>query len=698
MSGEPHVASTVRGQMSSEDRLAKATRVLLESTSRVTGNDFFRGLARGIAQALDVKAGFVGVLRPDRLVVQTSAVWWGDGFRDNFDYELAGTPCEQVVGATTCFFPHDVQTLFPSDEMLVQMGIHAYLGVPINGPDGSPLGILVGLHSEPTPEYGSAAAAVLRPTFELFADRARLELERVATLANLQKSEAKYRQIVSSTHDGVWLLDRDGVSTFANEQMARMLGFSPDELIGRSFFDFIAAERRPHAVALLSRQAQGTGERNELCFKGKDGRDLWTIVSTSQLTNDDGVHTGTLALVADLSEVRALESKIVQSQKLESLGLLAGGVAHDFNNLLVGIRANVGLALAELPPTSPLRECLADAEMAGLRAADLTRQMLAYSGRGRFVVRSLDLNTIVQEQKALLGSVISKNSRLVFDLSPDLPAVNADATQLQQVVMNLITNANDALEGREGVISVSTGTLDVDAAYLESTYLDDRLVPGRYVFLDVQDNGVGMDTATKARIFDPFFTTKFTGRGLGLAALLGILRGHRGAVKVDSEPGKGTKFRILLPCTTLAVATDAPVANVVSGARAMVVLVVDDEKLVQSAVKNILKRSGCAVLLAGSGLDAMSLFVEHLREIDVVLLDLTMPGMTGEEVFFEMRKLRSDVRIVISSGFDESSTAHLLREDTKASFLAKPWSSAELIRALGLTPAEASGKPRGSGP
>lgn len=670
-----------------ENRLAKATRVLLEATSGVTGNEYFRGLARGIAQALDVKAGFVGVLRPDMRAVATSAVWWDGGFMDNFEYALAGTPCEQVLGSTTCFFPRDVQELFPRDEMLVQMGIHAYLGVPINGADGSPIGILVALHSTPTPEYDSAAAEVLGPTFQLFADRARLELERLAALSSLQESEARYRRIVSSTHDGVWLLDRDGTSTFANEQMASMLGLSPDEMIGRPFLDFVHAARRPQALALLARSAGDTKQRYEVCFEGTDGRELWTIVSTSELTNDDGVDAGTLALVADLSEVRALESKIVQSQKLESLGLLAGGVAHDFNNLLVGILGNVGLALDQLSPASPVRASLADVQVAGMRAAELTRQMLAYSGRGRFVVGPINLNSIVQEQQALLGAVIAKSTTLGFDLAPDLPVVDADATQLRQVVMNLITNASEALEGRDGVISLSTGVIDVDAGYLASTYLDDQLMPGRYVHLDVQDNGAGMDAATLARIFDPFFTTKFTGRGLGIAALLGIMRGHRGAVKVYSEPGKGTKFRILLPCAESV--SDPVVSNNAtddSVAKSRRVLVVDDEELIRSVAKAILTAKGCEVLVAHSGSEAMKLFVDRCQDIDVVLLDLTMPGMNGDEVFRKMRTLRADVRIVLSSGFDDASIAGIIRGDVNSDFLAKPWTMGELLRALEVTP------------
>jgi len=666
--------------------LGQAIRALLEPTAKAAGPDFFRGLARGIAKSLGVKAGFVGTLVPDRRAVYTQAVWWGDSFIENFEYPLPGTPCENVIGRAVCFFPERVQELFPGDEMLVQMGIQSYLGVPINNARGAPLGILVALHDASTPHHNGIVRDELEPIFALFADRAGLEMERLAAHERLQASEARYRLIVESTRDGVWIIGTDGRTTFVNEQMCRMIGWTADEMVGRPLHDFIASARHAEAEANMARRARGISERHEFCFKRKDGSELWTILSTSVLTDDAGTYSGALALVADLTEIRGLEQKIVQSQKLESLGLLAGGVAHDFNNLLVGILGNVGVALAELPANAEVRSVLVDAEAAGRRAADLTRQMLAYSGRGRFVIERVNLNRVVKELAQLLGAVISKQATFRFELADGLPDVDGDQMQLTQIVMNLITNASDALEGRDGVITVASGVLAADQAYLSSTYLDDRLPPGDYVWLDIKDTGVGMDRETQTRIFDPFFTTKFTGRGLGLAAVLGILRGHHGAVHIDSTLGKGTCFRILLPRATSEVTAVTPGGvAAVPRQESKLVLIADDEPLVRQVAQRVLERRGFRVLLAEDGRQALATFVANATEIDLVILDLTMPGLGGDEVFRLIREVRPTARIVLSSGYDEASAQARLGRDGLAGFLPKPWSPEQLVHIVEAT-------------
>ncbi len=662
-----------------DELLLRAVRVLLEATSQVTGRDFVRGLVRGLATALDVKAAFVGTLTADGRAVQTRAVWWDGAFIDDFRYDLAGTPCEQVIGRACCFYPERVQQLFPDDQMLVERGIESYYGIPVHGADGTPLGILAALHDQRSPRFLGPEQAALEPIFRLFADRAGVEFERLVADERLAASEARYRKIVSSTHDGVWIVDGAGVTTFVNEQLATMLGWTAAEMVGRPVHEFMEPERRAQSDANRARRARGISERYEFCFRRKDGTELWTMMSTSPLRDDAGAYLGSLALVADLSEVRMLEQKVTQSQKLESLGVLAGGIAHDFNNLLVGILGNVGIALAELP-TSSVRGVLLDAELAARRAAELTRQMLAYSGRGRFVVARVSLNGVVEELGQLLASVISKRAQLRLALAPESPLVEGDATQLRQIVMNLITNASDALDGRDGVITIATGTIEADDALLASTYLDDGLAPGTYAYLDVTDTGTGMDAATQARIFDPFFTTKFTGRGLGLAAVLGILRGHHGAVKIETELGRGTTFRVLLPrAATAAVAVVPMAAAPARAARAKVVLVADDEPLVLNVTVRVLQAHGCRVLAARDGTEALALFVAHVAEIDVVVLDLTMPGMSGDEVFREIRQRRADARIVLTSGYDPASVKGLVGADTRATFLAKPWSADALI-------------------
>ncbi|MBZ0119928.1 MAG: PAS domain S-box protein, partial [Sandaracinaceae bacterium] len=504
-----------------------------------------------------------------------------------------------------------------------------------------------------------------------------------SALSSLRKSEEKYRRIVTTIADGVWSIDVEGRTSFANEQMAQMLGYEPDEMIGRSLFDFMDEEAGHQAAANLERRRRGIRERHEFRLRKKDGTDLWTVMTSSPLTDDAGRYAGALAVVTDLTERRSLELRIQQAQKLESLGVLAGGIAHDFNNLLVGILGNVGIANLDLPPESPVAPVLADIQTAALRAADLTKQLLAYAGKGRFVVERLDLNRLVSEMTHLLTTVVSKKAALRLDLAPSLPPVEGDATQLRQVVMNLITNASDALGDEPGIISITTGVVQADREYLQGTYLDDRLEEGRYVFLEVADNGSGMDQPTRERIFDPFFSTKFTGRGLGLAAVLGILRSHGGAVKVYSEPGRGSSFKVLLPAVAGAAEPGVEERDAgPEGASRGVVLVVDDEDSVRSVARRVLERAGFDVIDACDGHEAVDVFRERADEIAVVLLDMTMPRLSGEEAFRELRRIRPGVRVVLSSGYNEQEATQRFAGKGLARFLQKPWTASALVAAM----------------
>ena len=383
-------------------------------------------------------------------------------------------------------------------------------------------------------------------------------------------------------------------------------------------------------------------------------------------------------------ERRELEAQVQQAQKLESLGVLAGGIAHDFNNLLVGILGHADLALDQLSPASPARPCVKDIETAAKRAADLTRQMLAYSGKGRFVIERLDLNEVVAEMTHLLEVSISKKAIPKYNYADNLPAIEADGTQIRQVIMNLITNASEALGDRSGVISISTGAMECDRAYLSGTYLDEELPDGVYVYLEVTDTGCGMDEETCRKIFDPFYTTKFTGRGLGLAAVLGIMRGHKGALKVQSEPGRGTTFKILLPAVgepAAAVREAPPRARGWHGTGT--VLLVDDEETVRTVGRQFLERAGFSVLTAADGPEALELFREHADDIVCVVLDLTMPHMGGEEAFRKLRDIRADVRVIMSSGYNEQEVTQRFAGAGLAGFIQKPYRGSELLAKLG---------------
>ncbi len=382
-------------------------------------------------------------------------------------------------------------------------------------------------------------------------------------------------------------------------------------------------------------------------------------------------------------ERRELEGQIQQAQKLESLGVLAGGIAHDFNNFLTGILGNASIVLAELPEGSEVRRSVEHIETAAQRAADLTRQMLAYSGKGSFVAQPIDLTELVEEMTDFLKASISKKAALQCDLARGLPAIEADASQVRQVVMNLITNASEALGDDTGTIAISTGALECDRACLSTTYLGEEMAEGQYVYVEVRDSGCGMDRETLGRIFDPFFTTKFSGRGLGLAATLGIVRGHRGALKVDSEPGRGTTFRILFPASSKAAREVAP--REISGQGwqgSGTILVVDDEPLVLQLASNILERAGFSVLTATDGVQGVNKFRENASDILVVLLDMTMPRMSGAEVFREIRGMRSDARVLLSSGYSEEEARHRFEGEGPVGFLHKPYRSAALLDKL----------------
>jgi signal transduction histidine kinase/CheY-like chemotaxis protein len=377
---------------------------------------------------------------------------------------------------------------------------------------------------------------------------------------------------------------------------------------------------------------------------------------------------------------RKLEEKMQQAQRLESLGVMAGGITHDFNNLLTPILGDASLALLDLPLDSPVRIRIEKIQKAAHRAAALTNQMLAYSGQGAALIEPIDLSQLVEEMRQLLEGAVSGKAVLVSDLTDDLPAVEADATQLSQVVMNLITNASEAVEEGAGRIILRTGTVEAEKVDLSSLYGVNELTPGTHVFVEVIDDGCGMDEKTKARIFDPFFTTKFTGRGLGLAAALGIVRSHYGAIEIDSTVGVGTRFKVLIPSAGRPAIRPAPPISLPANWRGSgTVLVVDDDEGVRDMVGETLRRVGVTVLLAAGGRQGVELFRRHADEIRAVVLDRTMPDIGSEEVFDEIRRIRPGARVILISGrSEERATWHFLDKGLDA-FLHKPFEPVTLL-------------------
>jgi CheY-like chemotaxis protein len=344
------------------------------------------------------------------------------------------------------------------------------------------------------------------------------------------------------------------------------------------------------------------------------------------------------------------------------------------------VLGNAEMALIDLSPSAPARENLLEITASSRRAADLCRQMLAYSGRGQFVIEAIDLGAFIEDLLGLLKSTISKKAVLSLNLEKNLPLLEGDPSQLSQVIVNLVSNASEALGEREGTIAISAGALECSREYLRATYLKPDLTPGLYLTLEVSDTGHGMDAATQERIFEPFFTTKFTGRGLGLAAVLGIVRGHKGALDIHSEPGEGTTFKILLPAseadTSLLARKNGATKNDWQGEGT--ILLVDDEEAIRTLGRRMLASLGFTVLTAADGREALAVYAAHRHEIKLVLLDLTMPRMDGEEAFRELRLMDPEARVVMSSGYTESDIAPRFANQGLMGFVQKPYTLAQL--------------------
>ncbi len=531
-------------------------------------------------------------------------------------------------------------------------------------------------------------ARELQVTIEMALYRHRMEKK-------LKENEQRLATILRSIGDGVIATDEMMRLTYMNPVAEAVTGWVHDNARGKSLsqvFRLIDEKSRapiedPVAVGLYD---DITGQANEATLVAEHGYETPIYYSATPLKDENGRVKGAVLIFSDASEDRRaeierrqLEAQLQHTQKLESLGILAGGIAHDFNNLLVSILGNAGLALIELSPQSPARHSIEEINLAAQRAAELTNQLLAYSGKGKFDVKPLQLNQLVVEMSHLLETVISKKALLEFNLARDLPFIEGDASQLRQVVMNLITNASEAMGDDTGAIKIRTGIMLTDRHYLSTTSLGELLPEGRYAYVEVTDAGCGMDAETQAKIFDPFFTTKFTGRGLGLAAVLGIVRGHRGAIKVQTAPGQGTCVRVLFPVSSLVKDTDGLAGRITQKVNPWrgqgIVLVVEDEHAVRDVTSRMLKHAGFSTLTAKDGGEGVEVFRMHADDIVAVLLDLTMPILNGEQALRRIRCIRPDARVILTSGFTEEAAAERFADMGLAGFIQKPYQPDQLI-------------------
>ena len=498
-------------------------------------------------------------------------------------------------------------------------------------------------------------------------------LQRDLTATNL-----RYRLMIDGAENyALYTVDRAGRIISWNCGAERLFGYSKAEILGNDSACLYSPEEAQLGLIQQSTLEADQTERSE--FEGwrlrKDGTRFYVTGLLAALGEGDAREYA--RLVGDITAVRASEEALRQAQKLESIGVLAGGIAHDFNNLLTGIMGGLSYAKDSLPPDHPVYPMVELAEESSERAAELTAQLLAYAGIGKFVITRFDLSALISKMLPLIATSIPRQVHSQLSLLPDLPWIEADASQIRQVVMNLIINGAEAIGEGGGTVRISTGVQDFPSANV--TIAGDDGKPGTHVFMQVSDSGAGMSDAVKAKIFDPFFTTKVAGRGLGLAAVSGIIRGHKGRMDVQSVEGKGTTFTVYFPAVEPAVVTAIASPPPVVGHGVGTILIADDEPALTVLAKLVLGRSGYSVLVANNGREAVDIFKQNESIIALVLLDMTMPVMGGKEALHLIREIRPDVPIILSSGYTEDIAREGLDANIIAGFLMKPYSHAKLI-------------------
>ncbi len=492
----------------------------------------------------------------------------------------------------------------------------------------------------------------------------------------LRDSERWFRELAELLPQLVCVALPDGQHIYFNHRWYEQTGASEEESLGERWADILHPEDRERTLAYW-RHCLETGKPYEIEYRLRvaQGEYRWFLGRAMPVRDETGRILRWFGTCTDIEDSKRAEQRARETQKLESIGLLAGGIAHDFNNLLTGILGNASLVLDEVGPGAAARvkSIVNGAE----RAAHLTRQLLAYSGKGQFFLKDLDLSQAVREMADLLHLSIPKTVELRLDLQQRLPFVTIDPGQLQQVIMNLVINAGEAIgESRHGRITVSTGVREIDRPFVDALGIE--ISPGRYIYLEVADTGHGMDEATRSKIFDPFFTTKFTGRGLGLAAVSGIVRSQQGAIAVDSAPGRGTTFAVLFPVSER-MPGEAPEREAAGRAT---LLVVDDEESVREFIREVLRREGYGVLLASDGRAALALWEKNQDRIDAAIVDIMMPGMGGNDLLQQLKSLRPQMRVLLTSGYSEAEVRRLSAKYSDMKFIQKPYTAQALAQAV----------------
>jgi PAS domain S-box-containing protein len=512
----------------------------------------------------------------------------------------------------------------------------------------------------------------------------------------LELANAYNRTLVETSVDPFVTINPDGKISDVNAATENLIGYSRYELVGTNFSDYFT---EPDKAMAGYQQVfrDGLVRDYELDTQHRDGHVTPVMCNASVYRDKSGKVSGVFAAARDITVRKRLEEerlemerKLLHTQKLESLGVMAGGIAHDFNNLLQVVFGNLELALHDLPTDSKAKKFINIAIQASERSAELSRQMLVYSGSSFYLPKNIHLNELLNTNQDLLKMCVSDKIKLKIEMAANLPLIKGNADQIQRVIENLLTNASEAIGDKEGKVSLSIGVMDCDEMFLSHSRLEIKPEPGQFIFLKVTDTGCGMDEQTLNRLFEPFFTTKFWGRGLGMAEVMGTVKGHHGAIMVDSEVGKGTTIRVLLPSGKTAqtpsvvvkgeVETQPSIPRSPTGRKT--VFVVDDEDLIRELCVEWLELLGYETLTAADGAEAVHVFREKMNEIDMVLLDFVMPSMNGAEVFDELIRIRPDVKVILGSGYTEEIVLQSFSKQRPSVIFQKPYNMEILKREL----------------
>lgn len=648
---------------------------MAEGVSVATGDAFFKLLVQHLTRILGVEYAFVGKLsgkENDR--VRTVAVCVRGEIGGNFEYDLADTPCQNVIQTSPCYYPSDIQRLFPKDKMLTDMGVESYIGAPLLNSDDHVMGLMVILHTKPLTNIN-----IVKSVFQIFAARAAADMERM----QIEEKHAILSAAVEQSTESVVITDLDGIIVYVNPAFEKNTGYSAAEAIGKKP-NILKSEK--HSSEYYSKLWFALKSRGSwsgiLINKRKDGTLFEEETNISTVSDSKGRPAYYVAVKRDVTNERRLEEQLRHAQKMEAIGQLTGGIAHDFNNFLTAILGFSSLLQMKFENDNDVQSnsYLMNIISAGEKAANMTNSLLAFSRKRIINIRPALLNDIIKDMEKLLQRVITENIEFKTALTDEGTIIMADTGQIEQVLLNLVANARDAMP-KGGTVFIKTKIVNVDEAFVRTHGYGK---PGAYVLLSVSDTGIGMDEMTKERIFEPFFTTKEVGKGtgLGLSIVYGIIKQHNGYIDASSESGKGTTFNIYLPIIESTLESAEIKKEAIPKGGTETILLAEDELEVRRLVKTVLQEFGYKVIEAVDGEDAINRFTENKDRIDIAILDVIMPKKNGRKAYNEIKDISHDVKAIFISGYTEDI---IKREDIfemGLNFISKPVSPSDLLKKI----------------